>query len=255
MLFTIIIQARCCSSRFPNKVLKKIKKKSLLEFMIERLSTVFLKKKIIVATTLSKKDNKLVSILKKKKINFFRGSEDNVLKRYINCCTKFNVQNVVHLTSDCPLVDLELLDRMIRYFKKNKFDYLSNTYPPSKSTYPDGTDIEIYKFSSLKKLAKLTSQKEDKEHVTNFFWKNPTKFKTYTYKNKYNISNFKYSIDYKNELGLIKEIVKYSDNNKLELSAENIVKIIKKNKKLKKISLLNLNKFKRNRKDLYPIKQ
>ena len=93
--------------------------------------------------------------------------------------------------------------------KKNKFDYLANTYPPSKSTYPDGTDIEIYKFSSLKKLAKLTSQKEDKEHVTNFFWKNPTKFKTYTYKNKYNISNFKYSIDYKNELGLIKEIVKW----------------------------------------------
>ncbi len=88
-----------------------------------------------------------------------------------------------------------------------------------------------------------------------FFWKNPTRFKTYTYKNKYNISNFKYSIDYKNELGLIKEIVKYSDNNKLELSAENIVKIIKKDKKLKKISLLNLNKFKRNRKDLYSIKQ
>ena len=71
MLFTIIIQARCCSSRFPNKVLKKIKKKSLLEFMIERLSTVFLKKNIIVATTLSKKDNKLVSILKKKKNKLF----------------------------------------------------------------------------------------------------------------------------------------------------------------------------------------
>ena len=71
MLFAIVIQARSASSRFPNKVLKKIKKKSLLEFMIERLSTVFLKKNIIVATTLSKKDNKIVSILKKKKNKFF----------------------------------------------------------------------------------------------------------------------------------------------------------------------------------------
>ena len=222
--------------------------------MIDRIKCSKIIDKIILATTTNSKDDILVDYAKEINIDVFRGSEDNVLKRYINCCTKFNVQNVVHLTSDCPLVDLELLDRMIRYFKKNKFDYLANTYPPSKSTYPDGTDIEIYKFSSLKKLAKLTSQKEDKEHVTNFFWKNPTKFKTYTYKNKYNISNFKYSIDYKNELGLIKEIVKYSDNNKLELSAENIVKILKNNKKLKKISLLNLNKFKRNRKDLYPIK-
>ena len=254
MPFNIIIQARCGSKRFPNKILQKIKNETLIEFMIDRISSKFPKKNIIIATTDSKKDDKLISVLKKNKIKFFRGSEANVLQRYYRCCKKFKIKNIVHLTSDCPLVDTNLIYKMIHLFKKKKLDYLANTYPPHKSTYPDGTDIEIYKYSSLKKLKKLTNKKEDKEHVTNFFWKNPNLFKVYTLRNKKNLSKYKYSIDYKNELFLIKSIIKNCEIKKIEPSYKNIVKIIKSNKKLNKISKVNLFNFKKNRKDLYPLK-
>ena len=100
------------------------------------------------------------------------------------------------------------------FFSKN-LDYLANTYPPNKSMYPDGTDIEIYKYKSLLKLSKLTNKKEDKEHVTNFFWKNKKIFKTMIIKNKINLSNFKYSIDYKNEIILVKKILKIIKKKKI----------------------------------------
>ena len=209
------------------------------------------KKNIIIATTKNKRDNKLVKLVKKLKINYFRGSEENVLNRYINCGKKFNVKNVIHITSDCPLVDTNLIYKMINIFNKKKIDYLANTYPPKKSKFPDGTDIEIYKYKSLVRLNKLTQKDEDKEHVTNFFWKNPRLFKTMIVNNKKNLSMYKYSLDYKNELLLIKKILKKIKLKNLNLNYQNIVKIIKNDNSIKNISNKNLKKFKLNRKDLY----
>ena len=208
MLFGIVIQARTGSSRFPEKILKKIDKRTVIEFLIDNLLTKFKNKNLVIATTNLKRDSIILKILKKKNINFFRGSEENVLKRYLNCAQKFKIKNIIQITSDCPLVDTNLIIRMKKIFFSKNLDYLANTYPPNKSMYPDGTDIEIYKYKSLLKLSKLTNKKEDKEHVTNFFWKNKKIFKTMIIKNKINLSNFKYSIDYKNEITLVKKILK-----------------------------------------------
>ena len=208
MLFGIVIQARTGSSRFPEKILKKIDKRTVIEFLIDNLLTKFKNKNLVIATTNLKRDSIILKILKKKNINFFRGSEENVLKRYLNCAQKFKIKNIIQITSDCPLVDTNLIIRMKKIFFSKNLDYLANTYPPNKSMYPDGTDIEIYKYKSLLKLSKLTNKKEDKEHVTNFFWKNKKIFKTMIIKNKINLSNFKYSIDYKNEIILVKKILK-----------------------------------------------
>jgi spore coat polysaccharide biosynthesis protein SpsF (cytidylyltransferase family) len=251
MLFGIIIQARTGSSRFPEKILKKIDKRTVIEFLIDNLLTKFKNKNLVIATTNLKRDSIILKTLKKKNINFFRGSEENVLNRYLNCAQKFKIKNIIQITSDCPLVDVNLIIRMKKIFFSKNLDYLANTYPPNKSTYPDGTDIEIYKYKSLLKLSKLTNKKEDKEHVTNFFWKSKKIFKTMVIKNKINLSNFKFSIDYKNELTLIKKIVKIIKKKKIEPSYQNIIKIIGSENKLKKISDLNLKKFKFNRKDLY----
>ena len=251
MLFGIVIQARTGSSRFPEKILKKIDKRTVIEFLIDNLLTKFKNKNLVIATTNLKRDSIILKILKKKNINFFRGSEENVLKRYLNCAQKFKIKNIIQITSDCPLVDTNLIIRMKKIFFSKNLDYLANTYPPNKSMYPDGTDIEIYKYKSLLKLSKLTNKKEDKEHVTNFFWKNKKIFKTMIIKNKINLSNFKYSIDYKNEIILVKKILKIIKKKKIVPSYQNIVKIIKSENNLKKISDLNLKKFKLNRKDLY----
>ena len=149
-------------------------------------------------------------------------------------------------------MDVDLLIRMKRIFeKKKKLDYFANTYPPESSNFPDGSDIEIYKQKSLIKLSKMSDKKEDKEHVTNFFWKNPNTFNVQILKSNKNLSLFKYSLDYENELFLIREIIKISKKKKIKLNYRNIVKIIKTTPSLKKISNQSLLKFKKNRKDLY----
>lgn len=251
MNFAILIQARLGSSRFPKKIIQFIDDKTVIEHMVNNLLRVFDRKYIIINTTNSKKDNSLVELIKKNNLLYFRGSEKNVLDRYLKCSKKFKVKNIIHLTSDCPLIDVDLVKKMKKIFIKKKLDYFANTYPPTSSNFPDGSDIEIYKQKSLIKLSKLTSKKEDKEHVTNFFWKNPKIFKTDILKSSKNFSKYKYSLDYENELFLIKKIIEISKKNKIKLNHKNIVKIINSNKFLKKISDQNLERFKKNRTDLY----
>jgi len=250
MYFAIIVQARTGSKRFSKKILSKIDGRNILEFLIDRLLQIFSKNKIIIATTKLKRDNIICDISKKKKIKFYRGSENNVLKRYLDCAIKFNVKNIIRITSDCPFVDSKLVKNMKKVYLANKLDYIANTYPPTKSRFPDGSDIEIFKFKSLLKLSKLSRKKEDKEHVTNLFWKNPHIFKTKMINKKRDLSHYKYSIDYKSDLILVKRILKKIQTKNIYGTADEIVNIIKNDIKLKKISEMSRQKFIKNRKDL-----
>ena len=250
MNFPIIIQARTRSKRYPKKILAKIDQRNVLEFLIDRLLKTFSKNKIIIATTKFKRDNIICNLSRKKKINFFRGSENNVLKRYLDCAKKFKVKNIIRITSDCPLIDSKLIEKMRRLFILDKLDYLANTFPPTKSKFPDGSDIEIFKFRSLLKISKLSKNDQDKEHVTNFFWKNTKKFKTKTINKKKDLSNYKFSIDYKSDLTLVKKIYEKIKAKKMHGTAEEIVRIIKKNRYMKIISMRSKQKFLKNRKDL-----
>ena len=252
MKFGIIIQARCGSTRLPNKILKKIHNNdNVLEYLIKRVSNYFDKKKLFVATTKLKKDIKILKIAKKLNIKVFLGSEHDVLSRYLDCSTKYNVKNIIRLTSDCPLIDPELIKKMILIYKKNNLDYLSNTVPPNKSTYPDGSDIEIFNTKALSVVNKLSKSKIDREHVTNLFWKKKNIFKCSLVKSRQNLSNYKYSIDYKDDLYMVKKIVSVLSKNNLKGNSYEIVNIIKNDSKLKKISIKSKIKFRKNRKDLY----
>ena len=122
MKFAIIIEARKNSTRLPNKILFKIDKLSFLEFLIKRLKRTKLVKRIIIATT--KKNNKdIVNIAKKNKALWFCGSEKNVLKRVLDASKFFNVEYIVRITSDCPLVDPQFIDQAVDIFKKNMIMY------------------------------------------------------------------------------------------------------------------------------------
>jgi len=140
---SVIIQARFDSTRFPGKILSKIKNKTLLEILIKRLLLSKKISNIFVACTKNKKDDQIIKVCNKLKIKTFRGSEKNVLSRYYNTASIYNVQNIVRITSDCPLIDPIILDNFIDKFFLENFDYLSNIIEP---TYPDGMDIEIFKF-------------------------------------------------------------------------------------------------------------
>ena len=120
MNFDTIIQARMNSSRLPNKVLLNYKDLTPLSILIKRLKKSKYLKRIIIATTKKRIDNKIVKFCIKNKIFFFRGDENNVLKRYYLTAKKFKVKRIIRITSDCPFVDYRILDKMIKNFTKKK---------------------------------------------------------------------------------------------------------------------------------------
>jgi len=168
MKIIAIIQARLNSSRLPNKVIKKINNKTVLEILLNRVSKSNKIDEIIVATTTSKIDQKLLDYTKSLGFKCETGSENNVLKRFIDVAKKYKADAVVRITGDCPLVDPAVVDQCIDGFIKSKVDYYTNTFPP---TFPDGLDVEVIKVSALRKSYKMTNNKYDLEHVTSFIRK------------------------------------------------------------------------------------
>ena len=110
--YFLIIQARTGSKRFPEKIIKKIFGKPILEILIDRIKKEIDPTKIILATSLNQKDKIICDIAKKKKIKFFRGSENNVMSRFIEIGKIYNLDTIIRITSDCPLVDPKLIKKM-----------------------------------------------------------------------------------------------------------------------------------------------
>ena len=151
-----IIQARLGSTRLPGKVLKKIQNKVVLDYVIDRLKTCKKIDEIVLAITTNKKDDVLEKYAKDKKINYIRGSEEDVLSRYYEAAKKYNADIIVRITSDCPLIDPKIVDEIITKHLENNADYTANII---ERTYPRGLDTEVFNFNTLETSFKLGIEK------------------------------------------------------------------------------------------------
>ena len=165
-----IIQARVGSKRLPKKILKNLDKKyNVLEYVINQLKFSKKIEKIIIATTLSKQDKIIVNFAKNYNYEYFRGSENDVLDRFYQCAKKFNLDVIVRITSDCPLIDPKIVDQVIKKFMSTNNDYVTNTFP---RTFPKGLDVEIFDFTVLTHMWKNAILPSEREHVTQFLYNN-----------------------------------------------------------------------------------
>jgi len=236
-MIVAIIQARMGSTRFPGKVLKKLYKKTILQIIFERVQKSEKIDKIIFATSNNTLDDKIENFCKYKNYFCFRGSEKNVLKRYYDCAKKFNAKTIIRLTADCPLVDPIIIDKVISMHYKTKSHYSSNTIPPEKSKWPNGSDVEVFSFKSLEQAYKNAKKLSEKEHVTFYIWKNNNnKFKKSQLPNNYNWSDYRYTLDYKEDYVVLKKIYKQLINKKIFGYTNEIIKIINNNPGIKKIN-------------------
>ena len=169
--------------------------------------------KVIIATSKNKSDDKLVEYLKKIKIQYYRGSLDNVAQRMVKAAEYKKVKNFIRISGDSPLIDSDIIDKAIMIFKRNRsYDLISNVFP---RTFPKGQSIEIIRTYSLKKHLK-NMNKFEKEHVTQYFYNNPKIFSIKNFINKKKIKLIKTAIDNKKDLANIlknikkKEFEKYS---------------------------------------------
>jgi spore coat polysaccharide biosynthesis protein SpsF len=195
------------SSRLPNKIFKKISGKPLLWHVVDRLRFSSKIDKIIIATTIEKRDDVVCDWCKKNEINFFRGEEENVLKRYHDACVYLNLKDddvIVRVTSDDPFKDPYLIDNMLLTMERENLDFVYNNSP---ATYPEGLDVEIFRFSLLKNNINSISEDFDKEHVTQYFYR--MDIKKNNFKNDEDLSHLRWTIDTKSDIKMTRRI--YSD--------------------------------------------
>ena len=229
MKSVIIVQARTGSSRFPNKVMREINGIPIIELLLKRLTRSKKTQKIVVATTKEKKDDLLFKFIKKIGFDCYRGSEKDVLKRYFEAAKIYKADYVVRVTGDCPLIDPQIIDECLKIIQLKKADYVSNIFPP---TFPDGLDVEVISFSTLKKINRLANSFAQREGVTKYIRDNKKNFKIINFKRRgEDLSKLRLTVDEEEDLTLVKKIFEYY-RPKIYFNLNSIISLYKKNKNL-----------------------
>ncbi|CCU83507.1 cytidylyltransferase domain-containing protein [Mesotoga sp. BH458_6_3_2_1] len=208
-----IIQARLGSTRSPGKTMKLIGNKPLLEYSVDRAKQARYIDKVIVATTTSNIDDLISEWCKEKGIDFLRGSEDDVLDRYFQTASNFKADIIVRVTSDCPFVDPEVMDLLILTQKVLSADYVSNRL--KKRTWPHGLDIEVFTFDALEIAWKNGKEKREREHVTPYIIEHPELFKLIEVPLQEDLSHYRLTVDYPEDLEFTRIMVEKYDANKM----------------------------------------
>jgi len=166
-----IIQARMGSTRLPGKVLMRIAGKSILEHVVDRCRRSRLLTNVIVATTVSEKDDPVYQLCQSRGIPVYRGSEDDVLARFYETALEYDSDLIVRVTADCPLIDPVIIDSMVNDCLTKDIKFYENYYYSSNTTqtkkgFPDGTNIQVFWIDKLLEAYEYSSTDNEREHVT-----------------------------------------------------------------------------------------
>lgn len=235
MKILAITQARYGSTRLPAKILKEVNGMTLLEIHLRRILKSKLISKLKVATTTEEGAEYIINVANKVGVETFQGSVNDVLDRFYQTAKLENPDYVVRITSDCPLVDPVIIDKVIKDCIESNCDYASNSLTP---TYPDGMDVEIFKYSALEKAWNEALLKSEREHVTPYIWKNSTEkggklFKSMNVFNEVDYSDERITVDTAEDFQLVKILIEKMG---IDKSCEEYVSYLKGHQDIKTIN-------------------
>ncbi len=216
-----IIQARMGSTRLPNKVMQNILNKPIIEHLLENVSKSKLIDKIIIATTTNKQDDELVAHIKSLGYDIFRGSENDVLKRYYDTFQSIpnndKIKGIVRLTGDCPLLQADIIDTVIQEFINTDIDYVALS-----ENFAEGLDTEIFTPKMLEDAHFNANLESQREHVCQYFHKHIDKYPQKRIQNNTDDSMYRITVDEAEDFEVIKEIIEYFNISNKELNIKNI---------------------------------
>lgn len=229
-----IIQARMGSTRLPGKVLKKVLGKPLLEYQLERVKKSRLIDEIVVATTVKEQDQPIVDFCTEKGVSCYRGSEEDVLARYYEAAKAYEADIVVRLTSDCPVIDPGVIDRVIQAFLEDEeADYVSNTL---ERTFPRGMDTEVFSFQALEQAFQSARMQSEREHVTPYIWKNSDRFSIKSVFHRDDLSIHRWTVDTPEDFELIKKMIEHLYRVQRDFSMEDMLQLLDQHPQWKEIN-------------------
>ena len=207
-----IIQARMTSTRLPGKVLKTVLGKPLLAYEVERLRRVALLDELVVATTTNETDDPVCAFCEDAGVPVYRGSEDDVLRRFYEAAGRFGADTVVRFTADCPLIDPALVSDILRTYLADgaRFDYVGVDY----ESIPRGMDAEVFSYRALERAEREGTGASDREHVTWYLHRNPDRFSVHRYSIQNDWSKYRFTVDTQEDFDLIEKIIEnlYAEN-------------------------------------------
>lgn len=207
MKIVAIIQARMGSTRLPAKVMKQLHGTTVLGHVLKRSQACPSIDEVIVATTIEPQDATIAQACEQLGVSCFRGSEQDVLSRYYLAAEEAGADLIVRITSDCPLYDGHLLERMLLEFKRiaaqEPLDYLSNT---QIRTFPRGLDTEIFTFRALERAHREATRPHEREHVTPYIYQHPERFIVRNFASPTDLSSHRWTLDTEEDFALISAI-------------------------------------------------
>lgn len=230
----IIIQARMTSTRLPKKVMLPLCGKTVLEIVIKRLNKY--RNNIIIATTDDGSEAPIVELCKKIDVKVSQGSVNNVLSRYYHSAKKYGATNndtIVRITSDCPLIDCFMMEKVIDLYNKGNYDYASNRI---YRTVPVGLDVEVFGFKLLEHMYYDAQEEFEKEHVTPYIYlSHKDRYKIGSFEDSENNSSYRLTLDEEKDYKAIQEVYKKFDN-RIDFSYSELIAMLQENTYISKIN-------------------
>jgi len=232
-----IIQARVGSTRLPNKVMKYLEDKTVIEHVISRVSKSRHIDEVFVATTIDENNLPLVQLCSSQNVRIFCGSEEDVLDRFYQLAKLIRPNHIVRVTADCPVIDPEIIDLIIENHLGLNSDYTSNTIVDS---YPDGLDTEIFSFSSLERSWKEANLLSEREHVTPYIKKHPEIFSLNSIVSGINYADKRWTLDTESDYEFLKSIFKILFEKNQFFGMNEILQLLETQPSLEKINSNNI---------------
>jgi spore coat polysaccharide biosynthesis protein SpsF len=205
---TALVQARMGSTRLPGKVLLDLGRQSVLSRVVNRVRRSLVHE-VAVAATESDADGAIVRECERLRVPCFRGSESDVLDRYLRAAWHFGSHSILRITSDCPLVDPEVINQLVRAFAESRVDFASNVAP---RTYPRGLDAEVFTVPALEIAWRIAREPHQLEHVTPIFYERPDLFRTASVRGDQDYTRFRWTLDTPEDLRLVRAIYEHFGN-------------------------------------------
>jgi spore coat polysaccharide biosynthesis protein SpsF len=231
-----IIQARMGSSRLPGKVLKEICGKPMLDWVIRRASRSQMVDQILVAATISSDDEPIARFCETNDISLLRGSEFDVLNRYYQAASSMDADIIVRLTADCPLIDPDLIDKIIHALLDEKADFAANRLPPPyHRTYPIGLDVEVATFTALETAWKNAAEGFEREHVMPYLYDPAHGMKFVVADHVEDLGSLRWTVDTPEDLEFVRQVTKRFDCRD-DFSWLDVLKLVKEYPELSEIN-------------------
>lgn len=198
-----IIQARTGSTRLPGKVLLPLLGEPVLTHVVRRVARATRVDDTVVATTVAERDDVIAALGAEQGWTVVRGSEEDLLDRYLQAARASEADQIVRVTSDCPLIDPEVIDDVIVALGPGD-DYASNCLEPR--TFPRGLDVEAMTREALERAGREEADPVSREHATPYIWRHPELFRLQAVRQEVDRSEHRWTLDTPEDYELIRRI-------------------------------------------------